>query len=540
MFVARFAPLLSDDLRAQFWMAMLFGPALGSLLILIWWLSASRAPWKVIAGHPSMRGAGTIHIAAPLGMVAFVLAVSLLRRKRPAIRTGGALVVAFVGCNLSLAVRTDGMSGAFVLALRSRWSETAEARLLARTPAPASVPPESTGVTRSLTAPEWPGFRGADRASRQRGAKFATDWNTTPPRQLWKIPVGPAWSSFAVAGDLLFTQEQRGPKEVVVCLNAQSGQEIWSQSLETRFYEALGGPGPRATPTLAEGGVFVTGANGAVMRLDPASGAIMWKQELQTVAARTPPMWGFAASPLVTGGAVIVYAGGAGEKGIVAFDGNTGVLRWSAIAGDDSYSSPQLNTIAGEQVVLMLSNEGVRLLNPMTGALRLNYQWKVNVYRALQPHLIEDDTLLLPTGMSTGTRAVRITRSGDQFTAEERWTSRSLKPDFNDFVTYQGHAYGFDGRAFGCVELGAGERKWKGGQYGNGQVLLLETSGLLLVLSEQGRAVLVRPNPQSHVELASFAVLEGKTWNHPVVVGNRLYVRNSQEAACYELPLAAQ
>jgi outer membrane protein assembly factor BamB len=352
--------------------------------------------------------------------------------------------------------------------------------------------------------------------------------------------MGPAWSSFAVAGDLLFTQEQRGPKEVVVCLQAKSGQEIWTQSIETRFYEALGGPGPRATPTLAEGGVFVTGANGAVMRLDPVTGAIVWKQELQAVATRTPPMWGFAASPLVTVGVVIVYAGGAGDKGVVAFDARTGSLRWAAAAGDDSYSSPQLNTIAGEQAVLMLTNEGLRLLDPATGALRLNYQWKVSVYRAVQPQVIEDDTVLLPTGMSNGTRAVRLSRTGGQLTAEERWTSRSLKPDFNDFVTYQGHAYGFDGRAFGCIELKAGERKWKGGQYGNGQVLLLENSGLLLVLTEQGRAVLVRPDPERHVELASFAVLEGKTWNHPVVVGNRLYVRNSQEAACYELPLAAR
>jgi outer membrane protein assembly factor BamB len=350
--------------------------------------------------------------------------------------------------------------------------------------------------------------------------------------------VGPAWSSFAVAGDLLFTQEQRGPKEVVVCLHADSGQEIWSQAIETRFYDPLGGPGPRATPTLADGGLFVTGATGAVMRLDPTTGAIVWKQELQTVAARQLPMWGFAASPLVTRGLVIVYAGGEGDKGVLAFEAKDGRLRWSAAAGNDSYSSPQLNTIAGEELVLMLTNEGLRMLEPATGALRLNYEWKFAGYRALQPHLLEDDTLLLPTGMGTGTRAIRITKTGSQLAAEERWTSRSLKPDFNDFVTYQSHAYGFDGGSFCCIDLKTGERKWRGGQYGKGQVLLLESSGLLLVLSEQGRVFLLRTDPNAHVELASFVALEGKTWNHPVVVANRLYVRNSQEAACYELSLA--
>lgn len=440
-------------------------------------------------------------------------------------------------------LRSEGMSGEFTLGLRWRWTESAENQLLARrsTDAPTrAVPAESAIVDRAIAEPEWSGFRGAGRASRQQGPRLAADWTATPPKQLWKVPIGPAWSSFVVAGDLLFTQEQRGPKEVVVCLRAGSGQEVWSQAIDARFYDPLGGPGPRATPTLAEGGLFVTGATGTVMRLNPATGAIAWKQELQTVAGREPPMWGFAASPLVANGLVIVWAGGSGDKGLVAFDATTGKPRWSAATGLDSYSSPQLETIAGEPHVLMLTNEGLRLLEPATGALRLNYEWPFGGYRALQPQLLGSDIVLLPTGMSTGTRAIRITKSGGQLAAEELWTSRSLKPDFNDFVVYQGHAYGFDGTQFGCVELKNGERRWRGGQYGKGQVLLLESSGLLLVLSEKGRAVLLRADPSAHAELASFPALEGKTWNHPVVVGNRLYVRNSQEAACWELPLATK
>ena len=105
-------------------------------------------------------------------------------------------------------------------------------------------------------------------------------------------------------------------------------------------------------------------------------------------------------------------------------------------------------------------------------------------------------------------------------------------------MIHQGHAYGIDGGIFTCVDLKSGERKWKGGRYGKGQVLLLENSGLLLVSAEDGRVVLLRADPGEHAEVASFVALEGKTWNHPVVVGDRLYVRNAQEAACYQLPLA--
>lgn len=558
MLLARFVPPLSEDLRTRFWMAMVFGPLLCSLLVLIWWITASRARWKergfgflglagtiglnVLASHPSMRGPGTVHIATPLAITAFVLALAVLRRHEPMVRTGRALLAALIVSSVSLLARNEGMSGAFTLALRWRWTESAEAKLLARRPADsaprASRPEAAADITRAIAAPEWPGFRGPDRAARAAGPKLATDWSTRPPRQLWKVPAGPAWSSFAVAGNFLFTQEQRGPKEAVVCLRADSGQEIWSQAIETRFYDPLGGPGPRATPTLAEGGLFVTGATGVVLRLDPATGAIVWKQELQAVAARQPPMWGFASSPLVARGLVIVYAGGAGENGLVAFDAKDGRVRWRAPAGNDSYSSAQLNAIVGEELVLMLTNDGLRLHEPATGRVRLNYKWKFGGYRALQPHHLEGDTLLLPTGTGAGTRALRLTKAGDELVAEERWTSRGLKPDFNDFVTYQHHAYGFDGGSFVCADLQTGERKWRGGVYGKGQVLLLESSGLLLVLSEQGRAVLVRAEPNAHAEVASFAALEGKTWNHPVVVGNRLYVRNSEEAAGYELPLA--
>ena len=104
-------------------------------------------------------------------------------------------------------------------------------------------------------------------------------------------------------------------------------------------------------------------------------------------------------------------------------------------------------------------------------------------------------------------------------------------------MTHQGYAYGNDAGIFTCVDLKTGERKWKGGRYGKGQVLLLENSGLLLVAGEQGQVVLLRADPGQHIEVDSFKALEGKTWNHPVVVGDRLYLRNSQEAACYQLPL---
>ena len=216
----------------------------------------------------------------------------------------------------------------------------------------------------------------------------------------------------------------------------------------------------------------------------------------------------------------MVYAGGPDGKGVLAFDAASGALRWSAGAGGDSYSSPQLSTILGEELVLMLSNDGLVFLDPATGKQRLNYEWKFANYRALQPRVIGDDTVLLPTGMNTGTRAIRVAKTNGQLTAQELWTSRNLKPDFSDIVSHQGYAYGTDGGILTCIDLKTGERKWKGGRYGKGQVLLLEKSGLLLVAAEQGDVVLLRADPDEQAEVASFKALDGKTWNHPVVVGD--------------------
>jgi outer membrane protein assembly factor BamB len=567
MLVARFGPALLEGGASAHWMIAVFGPVLCCLLVLIWWVAVSRATWKerlcgfvgIVAAlaltlslvDPTMRGPGTSYLTLPMGMLAFALAAISLAKHRPLVRTAAALAVALAGFGFSALLRNEGMTGEYKMGLHWRWSQRPEALMLAgiKPEKPAGGVNNAVSKTADkagenyaigLANPEWPGFRGADRAARALGPRISTNWAAHPPAQIWKIRVGPAWSSFAVAGQLLFTQEQRGPMETVVCYDAETGREVWKRELETRLDDPLGGPGPRATPTLADGGLFVTGATGAFMRLNPLTGEIVWKEDLTTVAGRKFPMWGFAASPLVTGGLAIVYAGGPGDKGLLAFDAASGALRWSAASACDSYVSPQLNTILGEPLVLAFSNDGLLLVDPATGRERLKYDWKFPQFRALQPRVVGDDTILLATPMNAGTRCIRITKAQGQFAAEELWTSRNLKPDFTDLVTYQGYGYGNDAGIWMCLDLKTGERKWKGGRYGKGQALLLENSGLLLIAAEDGRVALVLADPNEYKEVASFKALEGKTWNHPVLIGDRLYVRNAEEAAAYKLPLAEQ
>jgi outer membrane protein assembly factor BamB len=558
MLAGRFGPELSEDATAKYWMVSAFGPLLCSLLLLIWWLAASRATWRerwfgvlgIIAGaaiavtlvHPTMRGPATTYLTIPMGFFVFAVAAALFKKAPPGRRTGAAVLLAFAGFAASALLRSEGMTGDYKFVWRARWSPSAEESMLASgpksaLPTSAQVPDRSSAGS-ALAHPDWPGFRGPDRDGRYIGPKISTNWAAKPPEQLWKIQVGPAWSSFAVASRMVFTQEQLGPKEAVVCFDADSGKELWKTEFEARLEDSMGGPGPRATPTLADGALYATGSTGVFLRLNPLTGEIVWKKDLTQVAGSKVPMWGFSASPLVAGPVVIVYGGGPGDKGLLAFDTRTGELRWSAPCPENSYGSAQLNQVLDQNAVVVLTRLGLTILDPTTGKAQLDYEWKIPQFRALQPHVLGGDTVLLPTGMNMGTRAIRIKKNNGQDIPEELWTSRQLKPDFVDLVTYNGYAYGNDGGLLTCIDLKTGERKWKGGRYGKGQILLLEKSGVLLVLSEQGQVVLVAADPTEHREIASVQALEGKTWNHPVLVSDRLYVRNSQEAAAYKLQLA--
>ena len=384
---------------------------------------------------------------------------------------------------------------------------------------------------------QWPEFRGPKRDGTVPGLVLDTDWKAHPPTEQWRRRVGPGWSSFAVAGRLIFTQEQRGNVEVIACYDADTGAERWIHESPARFWESVGGAGPRATPTLKDGSLFAAGATGLVHCLNPSTGAVIWERDLAKDAARQPPMWGFASSPLVVGDLVIVYAGGADDKGVFAYDVKSGEPRWSVAAGDHSYSSPHRATIAGRDVVLMLTNAGLSAIDPALGKNAWTYDWKFQGYRAIQPLVVGESGILLGTGMGTGTRRVDITIAEATPEFRDRWTSLEIKPDFNDYVAHRGSLYGFDHNIFACIDLETGKRNWKKRGYGNGQVLLLPDADQLLVLTETGEVVVVRADGKNLEELARIKVLNDKTWNHPVLVGNRLYVRNAEEAVCLELPL---
>ena len=469
--------------------------------------------------------------ATPILSLAFVAWAAASRRLAVGPRRATLVATILLACGAWTLLRSDGITGEGTAEFAWRWTETSEERFLAQAGDESTALPSSREAAAS--GADWPGFRGPDRDGIVRGVRIETDWSALPPVELWRRPIGPGWSSFAVRGDLLYTQEQRGDDEVVTCYNVATGEPVWSHIDGTRFWEAIGGPGPRATPTLSAGRVYTFGATGTLNALDADDGTVVWSRNAASDSGTEVPYWGFASSPLVIDDVVIVAAAGK----LVAYDLATGAPRWFSPDSGESYSSPHLLTIDGAAQILLLSQAGATSVAPADGTLLWEHPWPGGT-RIVQPALTADGNILISRGETTGIRRLAVAHGPGGWTTEERWTSTRLKPYFSDFVVHDGRAFGFDRNILTCIDIQDGKRKWKGGRYGSGQLVLLADQDLLLVVSEQGELALVEAVPDQFTELARFPALEGKTWNHPVLVGDVLLVRNGQEMAAFRLSLA--
>jgi outer membrane protein assembly factor BamB len=564
------------------------GGVLCGLLVVLWWVFLSRAPWfervgaivlmvaamfatsRILDQSIATGAQGMLFpiLAIPVLSLAFVVWAVATSHLPDGVRRATMIVTILIASGAWAAVRTGGLTADFKNDLHWRWNKSPEERLLAQLakeppalqPAPATVPapesgatiPEKTadkvtrtqaGVERTEVASiptvvereaEWPGFRGRNRDSIIPGVQINTDWTASPPAELWRRSIGPGWSSFAVRGDFLYTQEQRGSDEVVACYQLATGRPVWTHRDATRFWESNGGPGPRATPMLGKNRVYTFGATGVLNALNANDGSVVWSRNAASDAGMKVPQWGFAGSPLVTEDAVIVGVAGR----LVAYDIAAGSPRWLGPSRGVSYSSPHLVTLDGVAQILLLSDYGATSVALADGALLWDYKWKG--YPMVQPALTAEGDILISVNESGGIRRLSAVHSAGKWSVEERWASIGLKPYFNDFVLHNGYAFGFDGSILACIDLKDGSRKWKGGRYGNGQLILLQDQDLLLAVTEQGELALVQAKPDRFNEVARFPGIEGKTWNHPVLVHNVLLVRNGEEMAAFRLAPAAR
>lgn len=457
------------------------------------------------------------------------------------VRASGLAVLALLAAGCVGAVRRVEFTGGMRPEFDWRWTTSREAVLdqyLAQSSVPdAAQPPKIQLVV--ATAEDMAEYRGARRDGVVQGPLLARDWQAAPPRELWKHPVGGGYASLAVVGNLAITIEQRRGDEAVVAYDLASGAELWEHRYPALFSESLGGDGPRATPTLVGDKVYSLGATGVLVCLRADSGEQVWSTNILETNGVPNLTWGMSGSPLVVDGLVIVnpgsQKGGSESRALLALDAETGERRWAAGKTPAAYASPMLATLAGQQQIVIFDAEGLGGYLPADGQELWRAEWKTPYANAAaQPLVLPEDQLYFSTDQGGGVVQVRAAEGG--FQAEILWTNNQMKCAYANPVFHEGYIFGLDEGILVCQNAADGKRAWKRGRYGHGQLLL--SGDLLVVLSEQGDLALVEASPGEYRELGKIQALEGKTWNNPVLVRGRALVRNHLQMACYELPLA--
>lgn len=458
-------------------------------------------------------------------------------------RTRTGLLLLGVGLVLGFfsLVRIEGVSGDMRPAFAWRWRPPRDQRL-AKGLSEEGKPADATIDLTQTTAHDFPQFLGPDRNGKLSGPTLARDWRAQPPEEIWRQPIGAGWSSFAVIGPYAITQEQRGSQELVTCYELLTGKLLWAHADPGRFSEVIAGDGPRSTPTVVDGRVFTLGASGRLNCLDGATGEEIWSHDVLEENDAPNVHWGKSCSPAIIDNLVVVSAGGPEGHSLVAYDKTNGDEIWHA--GDDlsSYSSPLLATLAGVRQILIVNHHALAAHDPADGRMLWRYQWQGSQPKVAQPIPVGDSQVLIASGYGIGSMLLDVEHDGDgKFSVRQAWKSHNLKlkPKFANPLLRDGFVYGLDdGRSLVCLEVASGKRRWQGGHYGHGQVLLV--GDLLLVQAESGEIALVEASPERYQELSSFQAIEGKSWNNPVLAGQYLLVRNAEEAACYKLPLAEE
>jgi outer membrane protein assembly factor BamB len=388
---------------------------------------------------------------------------------------------------------------------------------------------------------------------------------------VWRREIGAGWSSFAIVGNYAFTQEQRGPNELVTCYRLDTGEPVWTHSDAARFdpADALGGLGdigPRATPTVHDEEVFTQGGTGIVNCLDARTGQRLWSHDTAEEFGATVTLWGKSGSPLVVDDAVVISVGAQTveprrgttigvrsetteslhDSSLVAFDIDTGEVRWTAGNRQASYASPVLAELAGERQIIVINESYVTAHRASDGKVLWEHVWAWENDREAscpQPVPLSGDRLLLTKGYGVGASLIAVKRDDrDRFSAEPLWEppiKRVMKNKFSNVIVRNDYVYGLDDVLLACMKLETGEVNWKKRRspaFGHGQIMLI--GDVILVLSETGELALVEASPAKYNELASLQALDDAnvTWNNPAFSAPYLVLRNAREAVCYRLP----
>lgn len=396
-----------------------------------------------------------------------------------------------------------------------------------------------------VQADDWPQYRGPrqDGISTERGQ---VAWGAAGPKVAWKVPTETGFSSFSISGNKVFTQVARNGQEKCIALDAATGRDLWSAEIGPGKYpkggdagapDNKGGDGPRSTPTISEGRVYVFTPLMVLYCFDAANGQKLWSHDIIKEYAGQNIQWNSAASPVVDGDWVFVAGGGPGQA-LLAFNKKTGQLAWKGHDEITTHSTPVVVTILGERQVIFFVKSGLLAVSVKDGKTLWHFPFPFRTATALSP-VVAGDIIFCSAGYGVGGGACKIARDGHHFTATGLWKSSSDKKVADLWSTpvyHDGYLYGMISfKKFGtgplkCVELATGKVMWEEPGFGAGNVILVNDK--LVALTDNGQVVIVEATPSAYKEQARFKAVTGKCWSMPAFSNGRIYVRSTHEGAC--------
>ena len=383
----------------------------------------------------------------------------------------------------------------------------------------------------------WPQWLGPDRNGISPETGLFGDKSSF--KETWRVQGGKGFSGLSIVGDRIYTMYIHSGEEFAVCLDAGNGEVLWRTRTDDNLVERQGGDGPRATPAVDGGMVYVFSAHGKLHALDSQTGSRQWSHDLVSEFGGKKPRWGFSASPLVEGDLVLIEAGGKGGQSLIAFDKTSGEVAWKTGSDNPGYSSPITTTIGQTHQAVFFTGYGLISVVPQHGRVLWKHPWKTkhNV-NAATPVFIPPNRFFISSGYGTGGSVVEVTATDGGYEVAEVWRNKEMKNHFATSIYYQGHLYGFDSSILKCLDAETGTEKWKTRGYGKGSLIIAD--GHLVILGEKGNLGLAAATPEGFVEKANTWVFRSKCWTAPALADGRLYLRDDSEIVCIDVVGAAQ
>jgi outer membrane protein assembly factor BamB len=390
-------------------------------------------------------------------------------------------------------------------------------------------------------AEDWPCWRGARQDGISTETGLSTKWPEDGPKQLWKVGLSGGFSAPVVADGKLFLQTKEKNQEIVLCLDAPTGKEIWRYRYDCDYkahptFTGGGMPasrtGPRSTPAVAAGRVYTLGATGILLCLDTKTGSKIWEQDLLKIGDRKCHTHGYCSSPLVVGDRVYIQPGGTSGKSVAALDAKDGRTIWTALDDQLGQGTPVWVEVNGTPQVIFFTGQGAIGVAPRDGKLLWRYPWTTRYDLNIATPIYTDGQVFVSSNYGTGGAVFRLKDQGEPETV---WKSLAMQNHISTSVLYEGNLYGFSERRFRCVDFHTGKARWDQAGLGRGSLFIAE--GNLIVLGDDGQLVLAKADAAEYREVSRCQVFPKGTltWTVPVLSDGRLFVRSQDVLLALDL-----